>query len=655
MVTASGGVSRSQDDPIFIPSGIDTGLEVLSLRGMKLPRLIVAILTLGVGGHAAADRPNILWITSEDNNPHLGAYGFEYAHTPALDALAAESAIYTKAFATAGVCAPARSTIITGMYPPALGSEHMRSRVRVPDGVKFYPAYLRAAGYYCTNNSKTDYNLVGGDGAWDESSGKAHWKNRPEGKPFFAIFNHTVSHESKIRLGEKSFPHHEIDAAPVPPYHPDVPEVRRDWAQYHANLTKLDTIVARNLRELEEAGLADETIVFYYGDHGSGMPRHKRWLWDSGIHIPLLVRIPDKWKHLRECAPGEKTDRLVSFVDLAPTVLSLAGVRPPEHMHGKAFLGEFAAAPRDYVHAFRGRMDERYDMVRAVRDGRFKYLRNYNPHQIFGQHISYMFQTDTTRKWKAMFDAGELDAVQSAFWQTKPYEELYDTAADPHEVSNLAGDPAQAETLARLRAEMDRWQVEIGDLGLLPEGEMHARAGGDPPHALGRDRGRYALEEVMAAAATALTAGEGGAAKLRALMGDGDAAKRYWGVVGALHLGAAGAPLAGDLQALLADPNGDVKAVAAHALYRLGEKDGVLEALSGLMRDPNAFVRLRAINVLDEMGEDARPEIERIAREGDVAKTGAYGENYIERVIETACANLGVAKVKPDAAKGGRK
>jgi uncharacterized sulfatase len=195
---------------------------------------------------SAADRPNILWITSEDNGIDLGAYGFEYAHTPALDALAAESAIYTRAFATAGVCAPARSTIITGMYPPALGSEHMRSRVALPDGVKMYPQYLREAGYYCTNNSKEDYNLIKPDGVWDESSRKAHWKNRPDGKPFFAIFNHTISHESKIRLGEKSFPHHEIEAAPVPPYHPDIPETKRDWAQYHANLSKLDKIVANN-------------------------------------------------------------------------------------------------------------------------------------------------------------------------------------------------------------------------------------------------------------------------------------------------------------------------------------------------------------------------------------------------------------------------
>ena len=256
---------------------------------MKFIFLVLFILVIRFSGSTAAERPNILWITSEDNGPDLGAYGSNYAHTPSLDALAKQSSIYTHAFATAGVCAPARSTIITGMYPPALGSQHMRSRATLPEGIKFYSHYLRSAGYYCTNNAKKDYNLVEPPGSWDESGRKAHWKNAPKGKPFFAIFNHTISHESKIRLREKSFPHHTIKDALVPPYHPDIPETKRDWAQYHANITKLDSIVERNLKELEESGLADDTIVFYYGDHGSGMPRHKRWLWDSGIHIPLLV------------------------------------------------------------------------------------------------------------------------------------------------------------------------------------------------------------------------------------------------------------------------------------------------------------------------------------------------------------------------------
>lgn len=611
-----------------------------------MTRLLLAVCAavFFVSGAGAADRPNILWITSEDNGPDLGAYGFEYAHTPALDGLAKQSAIYSKAFATAGVCAPARSTIITGIYPPALGSQHMRSRATLPDGIKFYSHHLREAGYYCTNNSKEDYNLIKPEGAWDQSNNKAHWRNRPEGKPFFAIFNHTISHESKIRMREQSFPHHKIADAPVPPYHPDIPETKRDWAQYHANLSKLDNIVAKNLQELEDAGLADDTIVFYYGDHGSGMPRHKRWLWDSGIHIPLMVRIPEKWKHLRECAPGVKTDRLVSFVDLGPTALSLAGIKPPAHMHGKAFLGEHAVAAREYIHAFRGRMDERYDMVRAVRDQRYKLIRNFNPHQIYGQYIDYMFQTDTTRLWKEMFDAGKLNEVQSAFWKTKPFEELYDTQSDPHEIKNLATDAAHADTLKRLRAEMNRWQAEIHDLGFLPEGEMHNRKGDKTPYELGRDNTKYPLQRIKAAAETSLLAKSPD--ELRAFLSDDDAAIRYWGATGAIHMGKKAEPLTADLQKLLKDDSADVRTAAAQALHVLGHSDQAHPVLEAIMADKNPFSRLRAMNVLDHMDEAARPAVERIAKVGDAQKIGAYGENYIGNVIKKAARDLGLSVPK---------
>ncbi|MFP6874630.1 MAG: sulfatase-like hydrolase/transferase [Verrucomicrobiales bacterium] len=610
---------------------------------MSLKLSIILAVLAYCGPVGAAKRPNILWITSEDNGADLGAYGFDYAHTPALDMLAGQSAIYSNAFATAGVCAPARSTIITGMYPPALGSQHMRSRAPLPEGIRFYSHYLREAGYYCTNNSKKDYNLIEPAGAWDESSRNAHWKNCPAGKPFFAIFNHTISHESKIRLREKSFPHHKIGDVPVPPYHPDIPETRRDWAQYHANISKLDDIVARNLKDLAAAGLDDNTIVFYYGDHGSGMPRHKRWLWDSGIHIPLLVRIPDKWKHLREVAPGRKTDRLVSFVDLGPTVLSLAGVKPPSHMHGKAFLGEHAVVPRQYVHAFRGRMDERYDMVRAVRDKRYKYIRNYNPHQIYGQYIAYMFQTDTTRLWREMFDEGKLNAVQSAFWKVKPPVEFYDIETDPHEVRNLASSPAHAQVRARFAAELDRWQGEIRDLGFLPEGQMHDRRGNLTPYEFGQDAGKYPFRKIKDAAEKAASATPDSLEQLRTMMSDPDAAVRYWGATGCIILAEKAATARGDLVKLCKDPSPDVRTAAAQALFILGEGGRALIVLEGVMREQNVFSRLRAMNVLDHMNETARPVVARIAELGDSAKIGAYGEKYIGNVISKAASDLGIS------------
>ncbi|MBA4716386.1 MAG: sulfatase-like hydrolase/transferase [Verrucomicrobiales bacterium] len=594
----------------------------------------------------ADQRPNILWITSEDNGPDLGAYGVDYAHTPALDNLAEESAIYTNAFATAGVCAPARSTIITGMYPPSLGSQHMRSRAELPSGIKFYSHHLRGAGYYCTNNSKEDYNLVKPQGAWDESGRKAHWKNAPKGKPFFAIFNHTISHESKIRLREKSFPHHKIKDASIPPYHPNIRETKRDWAQYHANITKLDGLVAKTLKELDEAGLTENTIVFYYGDHGSGMPRHKRWLWDSGIHIPLLVRIPEKWKELREVQPGAKTDRLVSFVDLGPTALSLAGIDPPKNMHGKAFLGMHSEKPREFIHAFRGRMDERYDMVRAVRDKRYKYIRNYNPHQIYGQFIAYMFQTDTTRIWKEMFDQGKLNDIQSAFWKTKPPVEFYDTLKDPHEVNNLANSQSHASHRERLAAELHRWQMEIRDLGFLPEGEMHERRGKLTPYELGKNNSKYPLAKIKKAADFATKADQASLSKLKEMMGHKDSAIRYWAATGCIIVGKESKTLKKDLLNLLKDTSPDVRTASAHALFNIGESEKAVPVLEKILSEKNQFHRLRAMNVLDHMDESAKDAVTRIAKIGDSAKIGAYGENYIGNVIKKAASDLNIKVTK---------
>ena len=360
----------------------------------------------------AADKPNILWITSEDNGPHLGCYGDDYATTPNLDALAKRGVMYSHCWSTAPVCAPARTTIISGLYPPSTGAQHMRSMTQLPESIRMYPEHLKKAGYYCTNNSKEDYNLQKPKDLWDASSGKAHWKNRKEGQPFFAIFNHTISHESKIRNEIK--PENQIhDPAKVrvPAYHPDTPVVRKDWAQYYDRLTMMDKEVGQDLKELEEAGLADDTIIFYYGDHGSGMPRSKRWPYNSGLHVPLIVVIPEKFADLRPDGyeTGGTIDRLVGFIDLAPTVLSLAGVEPPEEYQGHAFAGEFEAESPDYQYGFRGRMDERYDFVRTVGDGRFIYIRNYNPHEIYGQYVSYMFQTPTTAQWRGLLRSGTFE------------------------------------------------------------------------------------------------------------------------------------------------------------------------------------------------------------------------------------------------------
>ena len=434
--------------------------------------------TMAIGKH-----PNILWITSEDNGPQLGCYGDEYAKTPNIDALAQRSLRYHRCWSNAPVCAPARTTIISGMYATSLGGHHMRSGVRLPATFATYPDILRKAGYYCTNNSKKDYNFATEDGGWHESGRKAHWRNRPKkDTPFFAIFNYTVSHESKIRTRPHQLKH-DPAAAPVPAYHPDTAEVRHDWAQYYDKMTEMDQQVGEILAELEADGLSESTIIFYYGDHGSGMPRSKRWPFDSGLRVPLLLHVPAKFRHLAptDYGSGKVTDRLVSFVDLGPTAISMAGLKPPTNMQGVPFAGKYNGTAKQYLFGYRGRMDERIDMVRTCTDGRFIYMRHFYPDRPYLKHVDYMFQTPTTRVWNEMYRAGDLNEAQAKFWQDKPVEELFDLEADPDEVNNLANSADYRKKTAELRNTLQNWMQETLDLGLLPEAEMHRLAGSQSP------------------------------------------------------------------------------------------------------------------------------------------------------------------------------
>ena len=477
----------------------------LNVRALPQTAAVLAIVFAGLApceassqaAPAAPARPNILWISTEDISPDLGAYGDEYAVTPTLDQLAREGVRYTNAFSVAPVCAPSRSSIISAMYPTTIGSMHMRSKAVPPAGVKAFTEYLRAAGYYCTNNSKTDYNFEAPpshrppDTVWDESSNQAHWRNRPDpNQPFFAVFNILTTHESQIRVDEAQFAkitagltpgmRHDATRAHLPPYYPDTPIVRTDWARYYDLVSAMDGQVKAILKQLEDDGLADRTVVFFWGDHGRGLPRGKRFIYDSGIKVPLLVRWPGT------IAPGSVVDDLVSLMDLGPTVLNVAGVPVPTYMQGRAFLGPGKPAPRQYVFAHRDRMDEAYDMMRAVRDRQYKYIRNFNPGRPYAQYIDYMEQMPTMREWRRLYkdhmnalgpDYGKaLNSVQLLFFSPeKPAEELYDVVQDPYEVRNLAGSAAHQAVLTRMRQALNDWQKETADLGSVPEAELRER------------------------------------------------------------------------------------------------------------------------------------------------------------------------------------
>lgn len=626
-----------------------------------LPVVALGIFTfavLAVSPIPGGELPNILWITCEDTGPQLGCYGDKYADTPNLDRLASRGMRYLHAWSNAPVCAPARTTIISGVYPSSTGAEPMRSLVAMPAFMKMYPQLLRERGYYCTNNSKEDYNLEKPGKVWDESSGKAHWKNRRPGQPFFAIFNLVVSHESQIRVRPHTLKH-DPAAAPLPAYHPDTPEVRHDWAQYYDKVTEMDAQAGNRLRELEDAGLADKTIVFFYGDHGSGMPRSKRWPYDSGLHVPLIVHFPDKLKHLapKEYAAGGVSGRLVSFVDLAPTLLSLAGVRPPEWMQGHAFLGEFEAPQQPFLYGFRGRMDERCDLVRSVSDGRYVYVRNYMPHLIYGQYLNYMFQTPTTQVWKRLYDEGKLSPPKTYFWETKPAEELYDLQADRDEVRNLAGSPQHQAILDRFRQAHREHVLKIRDVGFLPEAEQHRRAAGTTMYEMGHDPKQYPLEKIMAMADLASLRTPGVNAKLQQGLKDGDSGVRYWAAMGLLIRGRdAVEPTRDDLRAALNDPSPSVRIVAARALGQYGSDADLALALPVLKTlappDKNGvYVSIEALNAVDALGSKA-------AGLGDFLKAmpvedpdaPARAKGYVPRLLEKILGEPRKAKASP----GGR-
>lgn len=421
--------------------------------------------------------PNILWITSEDNGPELGCYGDNFATSPNIDSLAKIGLRYNACWSNAPVCAPARTTIVTGMYASTLGASNMRSRVQLPQHVKLLPQFLREAGYYCTNNHKEDYNFGMTFKPWDESSNRAHWRNRPEGAPFFAVFNINATHESQIRK-RPHVPKHRPEEVNVPPYHPDLPEVRQDWAQYYDKIQEMDARVGQILNELKVDGLSDSTIVFYFGDHGSGMPRSKRWLYQSGLRVPLVIHIPEKYLNLAppEYQSGGVSERVVSFVDLVPSVLTLAGVEPADNLQGTSFMGK-SPPPSEYLFGFRDRMDERIDMSRAIRNDRFLYIRNFYPQLPQGVWQHYMFQTPTTRSWKRAFESGSLNESQQFFWRAKPVEELYDIQSDPFQLVNLAESSKHTDALRKLRETLFATMIRTRDRGVIPEAILKSTDG----------------------------------------------------------------------------------------------------------------------------------------------------------------------------------
>ncbi len=499
------------------------------------------------------EKPNILWITCEDISPYLGCYGFDQAHTPNLDSLAKQGIRFTNAYANAPVCGVARSTLLTGMYAPTTGTQHMRTNTQLPESIPAYPKYFREAGYYCTNNSKKDYNssYIDDKSLWDESSDKAHYKNRKESQPFFSVFNLLITHESQ--LSESSIKGYvergEIPKTPrikladieLPPYHPDVPEIREDWARLHDLITFMDSKVGELLQELKDKKLDENTIVFFYSDHGGMLSRSKRYLYNVGTQVPFIVHIPKKWQHL---VPGYKSgtteDNLVSFVDFPKTILSLADLPIPEKMQGKVFLGKKKDAVSKYVHFYRDRMSERYDFNRAITDGEYYFIQNFVPHRPRGKSTRYGYSVQ--KNWVAnetSFESGKSNAIQSQFYLPKPIIELFNTKSDPWHVTNLAEDLKSQEKLKELSQELDRWMVDIRDIGLIPEPMFYDFVGVGKNYATIYEYAQssdYEIERILPIAKLAAKGAINNKADFLKFLNDLNPIVRYWGAYGVFRL-----------------------------------------------------------------------------------------------------------------------
>ena len=594
--------------------------------------LLFAFLVLIISGcsdEPEPERPNILWIVSEDNSPLIGAYGDTLATTPNIDRLANRGILYENAFATTPVCAPSRFTIITGTYGNSMGTENMRSTYPVPDFVKFFPRYLREAGYYTTNNSKKDYNTVDQPEAWDESSNTAHYNNREAGQPFFHVRNLFVTHESQLHAPIDTLIHDPAQMQ-VPPYHPDTDTVRRDWARYYDLITKMDSQVGEVLDELEASGEANNTIVFYYSDHGGVLPRSKRFMFESGLHIPLVVYIPPKYANLGP-EPG-RMDRLVSFVDFAPTVLSLAGIEPPDWMDGKAFLGEHGEEERDYIHAYRGRMDERYDLVRALRDKQFLYVHNYMPNRIYAQHLSYLWRSRTMQDWEELYQDAVLNDIQERFFWEKPAEELYRVSEDPYNIHNLAYTEEYQDVLQRMRNENLNWMILQRDLGFIQESRIDSLRADSSLYDAVREKD-IPIAKIIVSAEIASLEEFSPSTHISEFLDHEDSSVRYWGARRLISDKESADKYYSKLVSLAVDSSAAVRLSAAEALYGLGDENIAFSVIDQALDHPSFSVQLMALNLLEALNIQQLPTplLDKVIWLYDSSGDDTIGTNYYIR------------------------
>lgn len=579
---------------------------------MNKPIYVLALLLITIACNEKKEEPlappNFVWLISEDNSKHyLKLFDENGIATPNIEKLAENGLVYSRAFSNAPVCSAARTTLITSCFGPRTGTQYHRKStvVPMPDGVKMFPAYLREAGYYTANNSKTDYNAEKGEGVWDESSKKGHWRNRKEGQPFFYKETYGDSHESRLHfdkeLMETYTPTIHPDSVFVNPNHPDTEIFRFTNAYYRDKMLKNDEFVGGVVKQLEKDGLLEDTFIFYFGDHGGVLPGSKGYVYETGLHVPLVVRVPENYKHLIGKEKGSVVDDFVSFIDFGPTLLSLAGIDVPAEVDGNPFLGqsENQKKTNDIAFGYADRFDEKYDLVRAARKGKYKYIRNYQPFNPDGLYNFYRYKALAYKEWRQLYKSGGLNETQKQFFEPRPAEQLFDLEADPYETNNLAMDPDHQEKVMELREVLTDWVKGMPDLSFYPEPEL-AKEAFQNPVGFGQKNKTEIAELVDISNLSLLTFDQASEGIKNAIASD-NPWKKYWALVVCSSFGQEASMFYQQAKQLTKDTNPLVRTRAAEFLALSGQqnpKEVIKEVLSSSKDDMEALLVLNTVVML---------------------------------------------------------
>ena len=567
--------------------------------------ILVIFLFLSCDKNSNHEKPNFLWITCEDITTMLGSYGDPVALTPHLDKFASNGIQFNNAFATAPVCSPSRSCLVTGVFATSLGTQNLRSEFAIPSEIRTLPHILRDNGYYCTNNSKEDYNFNDST-IWDESSKTAHWRNRAKNQPFYSVFNIETTHQSQIFGDDDSFHNkygkllpddqrHKPEDIELTPYFFDTPEVRKLWARYYDLVTIMDGQVADILAQLNEDGLADNTIVFYFSDHGTGMPRSKRALNNSGVQVPFIVHVPEKFQDLFDAKPGTKTDDIVSFVDFPPTILAMAGLPIPDYMQGTSFTGDPSKQNTKFAFATSDRVDEAFELSRTVKSKKYSYIRNFLPHQPLIQPNYYSDKSEIMKELyrvKELTPYKDMTVAQQSMWHPRRFpEELYDLESDPHEINNLAFNPDYRKVLIEMREALKDWMIKMHDSGLVPEGYLIEHTDDNTAYDITQRDELYPVNKILEINELILDK-EIDQQRLTEYLSDDHELNRYWAAISLHYVSEPTAETLEELKNVLNDNSLLVRLAAAETLCSFGRcsEHAQQNILSGMLSENEAYM-----------------------------------------------------------------